>query len=44
MSTPPEPDAQRIPQPLPDRRRLAGAPALLMIVALVLVAVLIVLL
>ena len=44
MSTPPESDAPRIPQPLPDRRRRAGAPALVMIAALVLVAVLIVLL
>ena len=44
MSTPPESDAPRIPQPLPDRRRRAGAPALTMIVALVVVAVLIVLL
>jgi hypothetical protein len=44
MSTPPEPDAPRIPQPLPDRRRQAGTPALLMIAALVIVAVLIVLL
>ena len=44
MSTPPDPDAPRIPQPLPDRRRQAGAPALSMIAALVIVAVLIVLL
>jgi hypothetical protein len=44
MSIPPERDAPRVPQPLPDRRRLAGAPALVMIAALVIVAVLIVLL
>ena len=41
MSTPPDPDAPRIPQPLPGRRRLAGAPAIAMIVALTVVAVLI---
>ena len=44
MSTPPDPDAPRIPQPLPDRRRRAGAPALSLIAALAIVAVLIVLL
>jgi|RhiMethySRZTD1v2_1073278.scaffolds.fasta_scaffold1096746_2 hypothetical protein len=44
MSTPPESDAPRVPRPLPDRRRRAGAPALAMIAALAIVAVLIVLL
>ena len=44
MSTPPDQDAPRVPQPLPDRRRMAGAPAIAMIVALAIVAVLIVLL
>jgi hypothetical protein len=43
MATPPDQDAPRIPQPLPDRRRNAGAPAIALIAALLIVAVLIVL-
>lgn len=44
MSTPPESDAPRIQSPLPDRRRRAGTPALVLVAALVVVALLIVLL